>query len=38
LGLGPPVAQRILSLFGASVSVSNQEPTGIRLAVSLKCA
>jgi two-component system, sensor histidine kinase and response regulator len=38
LGLGPPVAQRILSLFGASVSVSNQEPTGIRLAMSLKCA
>jgi DNA-binding response OmpR family regulator len=38
LGLGPPVAQRILSLFGASVSVTNQEPAGIRLAVSLKCA
>ena len=38
LGLGPPVAQRILSLFGASVSVSNQEPTGIRLELSLKCA
>jgi signal transduction histidine kinase len=38
LGLGPPVAQRILSLFGASVSVSNQEPTGIRLEMSLKCA
>jgi K+-sensing histidine kinase KdpD len=38
LGLGPPVAQRILSLFGASVSVSNQEPAGIRLEMSLKCA
>src|SRR5882672_11120237 len=27
---GWPVAQRILSLFGASVSVSNQAPPGIR--------
>ncbi len=36
LGLGPPVAFRILSLFGASVSVSNREPSGIRLIVSLK--
>jgi two-component system sensor histidine kinase/response regulator len=38
LGLGPPVAQRILSLFGASVSITNLEPTGIRLEMSLKCA
>jgi hypothetical protein len=27
LGLGPPVAYRILSLFGASVSVANQDPS-----------
>jgi two-component system sensor histidine kinase/response regulator len=36
LGLGPPVALRILSLFGASVSVMNLEPVGIRFTVSLK--
>jgi CheY-like chemotaxis protein len=36
LGLAPAVAQRILSLFGASVSVANVEPPGIRLTVSLK--
>jgi CheY-like chemotaxis protein/light-regulated signal transduction histidine kinase (bacteriophytochrome) len=36
LGLGPPVAYRILSLFGASVSVANRAPSGIRLAISLK--
>jgi signal transduction histidine kinase len=35
LGLGPAVAYRILSLFGASVSVANREPSGIRLTVSL---
>ena len=38
LGLGPAVAHRILSLFGASVSVTNLEPAGIRLTVSLKSA
>jgi two-component system, sensor histidine kinase and response regulator len=39
LGLGPAVAYRILSLFGASVSVANlDEPPGIRLTVSLKNA
>jgi len=38
LGLGPAVAYRILSLFGASVSVANLEPDGIRLTVSLKSA
>ena len=38
LGLGPAVAYRILSLFGASVSVANLEPPGIRLTVSLKSA
>jgi DNA-binding response OmpR family regulator len=38
LGLGPAVAGRILSLFGASVSVVNLDPPGIRLSISLKCA
>jgi DNA-binding response OmpR family regulator len=38
LGLGPPVAYRILSLFSASVSVANLDPSGIRLTISLKQA
>jgi CheY-like chemotaxis protein len=38
LGLGPAVAYRILLLFGASVSVANLEPPGIRFTVSLKSA
>jgi signal transduction histidine kinase len=38
LGLGPPVACRILSLFGATVSVANREPSGIRFSVSLRHA
>jgi signal transduction histidine kinase len=38
LGLGPPTAYRILSLFGASVSVANRDPSGIRLIISLKDA
>jgi two-component system sensor histidine kinase/response regulator len=36
LGLGPPLAHRILSLFGGSVSVENRCPSGIRLTVTLK--
>jgi len=36
LGLGPPVSYRILSLFGASVSVANRDSSGIRLTISLK--
>jgi two-component system sensor histidine kinase/response regulator len=36
LGLGPALASRILSLFGASVSVTNRVPSGIRLTISLK--
>ena len=36
LGLGPAVAHRILSLFGASVEVTNREPSGIRLAISFQ--
>jgi two-component system sensor histidine kinase/response regulator len=38
LGLAPPLAFRILSLFGGSVSVANIEPPGIRLTISLKDA
>jgi two-component system, sensor histidine kinase and response regulator len=38
LGLGPPMAYRILSLFGASVRVRNLEPSGIRFYVLLKNA
>jgi len=34
LGLGPPVAARVLSLFGGSVSVDNvDQPSGIRLTI-----
>jgi len=38
LGLAPHMAYRVLSLFGASVSVRNLEPSGIRLTVSLRDA
>jgi K+-sensing histidine kinase KdpD len=38
LGLSAPLAFRILSLFGGSVSVANLEPAGIRLTISLKDA
>jgi DNA-binding response OmpR family regulator len=38
LGLGPPVSQRILSLFGGSITVENLEPPGIQLTVTLKNA
>jgi two-component system sensor histidine kinase/response regulator len=38
LGLGPPLAYRILSLFDASVSVANRDPSGMRLTVSFKPA
>lgn len=36
LGLGPPVAARILSLFGGSVTVANRDPSGVQLTISLK--
>ena len=36
LGLGPAVAYRILSLFGASVSVANRDPSGIGFTISLR--
>ena len=38
LGLAPAVAHRILALFGASVTVANRDPAGIRLTVSLEHA
>jgi CheY-like chemotaxis protein len=38
LGLGPPVAYRILSLFGSSVSVANLDSSGIRLTIPLRMA
>lgn len=38
LGLGAPLAYRILSLFGGSISVANRETSGIRLTVSLNVA
>jgi two-component system sensor histidine kinase/response regulator len=36
LGVSLPLAYRILSLFGAMVSVQNQDPPGIRLIISLR--
>ena len=38
LGLRPAVAERIISMFGGSVSVENLDPPGIRLIVRLKPA
>jgi K+-sensing histidine kinase KdpD len=38
LGLGPPVAQRIVALFGGSVAVENLDPGGIRLGIQLRSA
>jgi two-component system sensor histidine kinase/response regulator len=38
LGVRPALAQRILSLFGGSVSVANREGDGIRLTISLRKA
>jgi len=35
LGIGAPVASRILSLFGGSVAVENREPAGVRMVVAL---
>jgi signal transduction histidine kinase len=36
LGLGPAVAYRILSLLGASVTVVNRDPSGIRFTLSFR--
>ena len=38
LGLGPPVAERIIRLFGGTVTVENREPSGVRLIITLKSA
>jgi signal transduction histidine kinase len=38
LGLGPALAFRILSLFGASVGVTNRDPAGITFTVTLRLA
>ncbi len=38
LGLGPPVAQRIISLFGGSVAVENLDVGGIRLRARMRSA
>jgi two-component system sensor histidine kinase/response regulator len=38
LGLGPPVSQRILALFGGSITVENLDPSGIQLRVILRNA
>lgn len=38
LGLDPPVAHRILALFGGSVTIENREPAGILITVTLRSA
>jgi two-component system sensor histidine kinase/response regulator len=38
LGLGPPVSQRIVAMFGGSITVENLEPWGIQLRVVLRAA
>ena len=38
LGLDPPIAQRILALFGGSVAIQNQDPAGIQITVTLRCS
>ncbi len=38
LGLGPSVAQRILSLYGGAVTATNLDPSGIRMTISLQDA
>lgn len=36
IGLGPPVAERIITLFGGSITVKNLEPAGIVFKITLK--
>jgi hypothetical protein len=36
MGLDPPLAHRILSLFGGSVTAENRQPVGIRLTAAFK--
>jgi signal transduction histidine kinase len=38
LGLAPAVAERIVTLYGGTVSVENMEPPGVRLTVRMKAA
>jgi CheY-like chemotaxis protein len=38
LGLDPPVAHRILALFGGSVTIENRNPPGIQITVTLRSA
>jgi two-component system sensor histidine kinase SenX3 len=38
LGLEPPVARRILALFGGSVTIENRHPAGIQITASLRSA
>jgi two-component system, sensor histidine kinase and response regulator len=38
LGLDPPIAHRILALFGGSVTIRNLHPAGIQITVSLRSA
>ena len=38
LGFGPPVAERIIKLFGGSVKVENQDPLGVLFSIMLKRA
>jgi PAS domain S-box-containing protein len=38
LGLGPPLAERTLALFGGSVAVENLDPPGIRFTAKLKAS
>jgi signal transduction histidine kinase len=38
IGLGPPMAERILALFGGSITAENVDPPGIRLRVKLTSA
>jgi DNA-binding response OmpR family regulator len=38
LGLDPPVAHRILALFGGSVAIENRQAVGIRISVTLRSA
>src|SRR5437867_6693803 len=38
LGLGPPLASRIVAMFSGSESVENRNPSGVRFVVSLRRA
>ncbi|HEY1341667.1 MAG TPA: hybrid sensor histidine kinase/response regulator [Bryobacteraceae bacterium] len=38
MGLDPPIAHRILSLFGGSVTAENRDPAGIRITAAFKAS